>query len=326
MKKTALVTGVAGFIGSHLAESLISKFDVVGVDCFTDYYSKETKLRNLAHLLTCENFKFLPLDVLDLELNDIQPELIFHFAAEPGVRKSWGQTFDIYLRNNILATQSLLEKCIKNTPKKFVFASSSSVYGQINSRAITEKKLPRPISPYGVTKLAAENLCMAYNKSFGIPMTCLRFFTVYGPKLRPDLAIHRFLKAILANEPITIYGDGNQARDFTYVADIIQANLLASLNNSDGEVFNIGSGRKTTINNLVRIIEKTTGKKAKIDHQPPQRGDVKVTLACIKKANKALGYAPKVSLEEGIQACLAWHKKDEIDYASKKVDDFSIVK
>src|SRR5215210_7951971 len=223
---TVLVTGCAGFIGSHLTERLLAGgTSVVGVDCFNDNYHRPFKLRNLERSRAQSEFDFVPVDLARGDLDDLIAEVdaVFHLAAEPRVRSSWGGRFETYVRNNILATQHLLEAMRRAQPRPLVFASSSSVYGETETFPTPEEATPRPFSPYGVTKLSAEQLCMLYHRNFGLPVIALRLFTVYGPRQRPDMAFTRFLSAALCERPITILGDGRQGRDFTYVADVVDA-------------------------------------------------------------------------------------------------------
>ena len=223
------MTGAAGFIGSNLSENLIDSGNhVIGVDCFTDYYPKEQKLANLKNLLSHGSFTFLEEDIVSLNLDKLLEgiDYVFHEAAQPGVRSSWGSNFEVYTRNNISATQRLLEASRKVKLKKFVYASSSSVYGDC-PLPMREDRLTRPVSPYGVSKLAAEHLCYLYWKNYAIPTVSLRYFTVFGPRQRPDMAFNRFIRAILKGDEITVFGNGSQTRDFTYVSDIVQANVLA---------------------------------------------------------------------------------------------------
>lgn len=328
---TILVTGAAGFIGSHLAERLVNEgYNVVGVDCFTDYYPRDIKERNLQAFLRgampgacgrddkpsrhkCDrtrgeafrdasNFDFFELDLLEIDLTELLQgvDYVFHEAAQAGVRASWGADFEIYTRNNVLATQRLLEAAKETKLEKFVYASSSSVYGDAESYPTSEDMTPKPISPYGVTKLAGEHLCMLYWKNFGVPIVALRYFTLYGQRQRPDMAFHKFIKAILQDEPITIYGDGEQTRDFTYVDDAVEANLLAMESDVVGEVFNIGGGSRITVNGVVEMLEKIIGYSAKIKHIAKQKGDVRHTAADIKKARKLLGYEPRFDLRKGL--------------------------
>ena len=307
-----LVTGVAGFIGSHIAERLIKeKHNVVGVDCFTDYYSRSIKERNLQTLLATEKFDFVESNLLELELSKLLEgvDYVFHEAAQAGVRASWGKDFEIYTRNNVLATQRLLEAAKESELKKFVYASSSSVYGDAKSYPTTEDMTPKPVSPYGVTKLAGEHLCMLYWKNFHVPTVALRYFTVYGPRQRPDMAFHKFIKAILEGKPITIYGDGEQTRDFTFVVDAVDANLLAASADVVGEVFNIGGGSRITVNGVVEMLEEIIGKDANLKHIAKQKGDVRHTAADITKARKLLGYEPTFDLRKGLELQVEWMAK-----------------
>jgi len=302
-----LVTGCAGFIGSHITDRLLSEgHDVIGIDCFTDYYSRSIKEVNISEALKHSRFTFLERDILEMDTFP-ETDYVFHQAAQAGVRASWGSEFLIYTRNNIEVTQKLLEYYKDKDLKKFVYASSSSVYGNVPLPMKEDMRL-QPVSPYGVTKLAAEHLCTLYWKNFSLPTVSLRYFTVYGPRQRPDMAIYKFVKAILAGERITLYGDGSQTRDFTFVEDIVNANLKAATSSISGVVFNIGGGSRITVNDLIQIIEKTCGKKGIILYQNPQKGDVTDTLADITKARNNLDWVPQVSIQEGINSFLDWYK------------------
>jgi len=285
-----LVTGGAGFIGSHLIDRLLELgYEVIGIDCFTDYYSREVKEKNIANALNHRNFELIEEDILEM---DKFPEVdyVFHEAAQAGVRASWGKSFEIYTRNNIEATQKLLEFYKDKEIKKFVYASSSSVYGDAEL-PMRENSLLKPVSPYGVTKLAAENLCYLYWKNYGLPVISLRYFTVYGPRQRPDMAIYKFVKSILESVEIVVYGDGTQTRDFTFIDDVIEATLLAANadDNLNGKVFNVGSGSRISVNELIKRIEDITEKKAKIKYIGKQKGDVKDTWADVSAAKKGIG-------------------------------------
>jgi UDP-glucose 4-epimerase len=307
--QTILVTGAAGFIGSHLAERLVSEgYHVIGVDCFTDYYSREIKERNLQAFLDASNFDFFEFDLLEIDLTELLQgvDYVFHEAAQAGVRASWGADFEIYTRNNVLATQRLLEAAKETKLEKFVYASSSSVYGDAESYPTSEDMTPKPISPYGVTKLAGEHLCMLYWKNFGVPIVALRYFTLHGPRQRPDMAFSKFIRAMLEDEPITIYEDGEQTRDFTFVDDAVEANLLAMESDVVGEVFNIGGGSQITVNKVVAMLENIIGKDAKIKRIAKQKGDVRHTAADIKKARKLLGYEPRFDLRKGLSLQVEW--------------------
>jgi len=306
---TVLVTGVAGFIGSHLAERLVEEgHKVIGVDCFTDYYPRTVKESNIAKLRNNDSFVFHETDVLKADLVTLLKEvdIVFHEAAQAGVRASWGSNFGVYTENNVCATQYLLEAAKNSQLKKFIFASSSSVYGDAESYPTTENMKPMPISPYGVTKLAAEHLCCLYHKSYGIPAITLRYFTVYGPRQRPDMAFHKFIKAILNDNEIMVFGDGEQTRDFTYIDDIIEANISAMNRQANGEIINIGGGSRISVNETIRIIEKVVGRKAITKHIERQKGDVIHTGADISKAKRVLSYKPKYDLEKGIANEVAW--------------------
>ncbi len=308
----SVVTGCAGFIGSYLTERLLDLgHRVIGVDCFTDYYSREIKEGNIEDSLKNRNFRFIQENIRDIDLKDVLKNVnfVFHQAAQAGVRHSWGKNFEIYTQNNILATQKLLEACKDSGIGKFIYASSSSVYGDTNELPMKETSPTRPISPYGVSKLAAENLCYLYWKNYKIPSISLRYFTVYGPRQRPDMAFHKFIKAILNDKEIEIYGDGNQTRDFTFISDAVEANILAMNSNANGEIYNIGGGSRTRINNCIRILEEITGKKAGIRYMDGEKGDMVHTYADTSKAESELGYKPKVSLRGGLRKEVEWITK-----------------
>ena len=308
----SLVTGVAGFIGSHLAERLIKEgHEVVGIDCFTDYYARSIKEKNLKELLQVSGFTFLEGNLLEVNLSDllVGVDYIFHQAAQAGVRSSWGDEFEIYISNNILATQKLLEACKHSDIRRFIYASSSSVYGDSEELPLRERSLLKPVSPYGVTKLAAEHLCYSYWKNYQVPVISLRYFTVYGPRQRPDMAFHRFVRAILDGGEIEIYGNGEQTRDFTFISDAVSGNILAMKSNAEGEIFNIGGGSRVSINEVLDIIQNIAGKTVKIVYQNVQKGDVRHTLADTNKAKKHLGYIPEVDLKTGLTEEWKWLKQ-----------------
>ena len=305
----SLVTGVAGFIGSHLAERLIKEgHEVVGIDCFTDYYARSIKEKNLKGLLQLSDFTFLEDNLLEVNLSDllVDVDYIFHQASQAGVRSSWGAEFDIYTSNNILATQKLLEACKCLEIRRFIYASSSSVYGDSEELPLREKSLLKPVSPYGVTKLAAEHLCYSYWKNYQVPVISLRYFTVYGPRQRPDMAFHRFVRAILDGGEIEIYGNGEQTRDFTFISDAVSGNMLAMKSNAEGEIFNIGGGSRVSVNEVLDIIQNIAGKTAKTVYRDVQKGDVRHTLADTNKAKKHLGYVPEVDLRTGLKEEWKW--------------------
>lgn len=296
----ALVTGCAGFIGSHLADRLVEQgYLVKGIDSFTDYYSRYIKESNISNALMKKNFQLTDEDILNMEsFPDV--DYVFHLAAQAGVRASWGKSFEIYVRNNIRVTQKLLEYYKDKNIKNFVYSSSSSVYGD-TELPIREDSMPKPVSPYGVTKLAAENLCYLYWKNYGIPIVSLRYFTVYGPRQRPDMAIHKFAMAILKNDEITIFGDGMQTRDFTFVDDVVEANLKAAQKNNMWMTLNIGGGSRISINELIIKLENTIGKKVKINYIEKQKGDVRDTWADTSKAMDLLCWRPKIDIDNGLR-------------------------
>jgi UDP-glucose 4-epimerase len=305
----ALVTGVAGFIGSTLTERLLSESaDVIGLDSFTDYYPRPYKERNLAKLVGQPAFRLVEAQIQDADLAALLADRthVFHLAAQAGVRKSWGRDFAVYTRDNIEATQVLLEACVDRTLERVVYASSSSVYGDAVSVPMREDALPQPVSPYGVTKLAAEQLCHLYWVNYGVPTVSLRYFTVYGPRQRPDMGFHRFLRAVLSDEPLTMYGDGEQTRDFTYVDDIVNANVSAALRGVPGRVYNIGGGSRVSINQALEVIARLCGRRPRLLAGGAQKGDMRHTYADISLARADLGFAPRVRLEEGLEAERAW--------------------
>ena len=296
-----LVTGCAGFIGSSLTDQLLTEgYFVKGIDCFADYYPIEIKKKNLESALQQKNFTFLESDLIDMnEFPDV--DYIFHQAAQAGVRASWGESFEVYTRNNIIATQKLLEYYKDKQLKKFVYASSSSIYGDVDVLPIKEDTPKKPVSPYGVTKLAAENLCYLYHINCGLPAVSLRYFTVYGPRQRPDMGIHKFIKASLNGSEITIYGDGSQTRDFTYISDIVKANIQAAKCKSDWSCLNIGGGSRISVSDLIKLIGNAVGKKANIGHIQSQKGDVAHTYADVSLAREVIGYKPEIDIEVGIK-------------------------
>jgi UDP-glucose 4-epimerase len=304
----SIVTGAAGFIGSHLAEHLLALgHDVVGIDCFTPYYEARLKRANVSALLAEPRFRLVH---ADLASDDLRPLLdgadyVFHQAAQAGVRASWGDSFTHYTRHNVVATQRLLE-ALKDRPlRKLVYASSSSVYGDARL-PMRETERPRPVSPYGVTKLAAEHLCYLYHVNYGVATVALRYFTVYGPRQRPDMGIHKFIRAIAAGDPISVYGDGSQSRDFTYVDDIVRANLLAALAPIEGSVLNIGGGARIALQDLLSLIQDAVGQRAQIVHVSDQKGDVGHTEADCRLAYRLLGFRPVVGIAEGVCRQVAW--------------------
>ena len=306
----ALVTGAAGFIGSTLAERLIADgADVVGLDCFTDYYPRPMKERNLSGLVGRPGFRFVESTIQAADLPAVLKDRthVFHLAAQAGVRKSWGRDFSVYTVNNIEATQVLLEAaCGVPTLERIVYASSSSVYGDHVAMPMREDALPQPVSPYGVTKLAAEQLCYLYHANFGVPTVSLRYFTVYGPRQRPDMGFHKFLRASLRGEPITVYGDGEQTRDFTFVHDAVAATVAAGVQGVAGRVYNIGGGSRVSINQVFEMIGRVSGRAPRITVDPVQKGDMRHTYADTSLAQADLGFRPIVGLEDGMAAEYQW--------------------
>ena len=303
-----LVTGVAGFVGSHLAERLLADgHTVCGVDALIDYYPREIKERNLEGPRSWEHFTFVEGNLLDIDLAPLLEgvDWVFHQAAQAGVRPSWGLEFQQYVNCNILATQRLLEATLRSESlKRFVYASSSSVYGDIKTLPAVESMHLAPYSPYGVTKLAGENLCTLYHRNFGLPTVSLRYFTVYGPRQRPDMAFHRFCKAIIDHLPIHLYGDGYKTRDFTYISDVVEANISAATRDTAiGEVMNIGGGSQVTIHHVIQLLREISGNGGyhiSVAFDERQHGDVRDTHADTKHAERVIGYHPQVSLCEGL--------------------------
>lgn len=306
----ALVTGAAGFVGSHLTKRLSDEgFDVIGVDSFTDYYDVALKRANAESAIRA-GVKFIEGDLNVIDLDGILSgvEVIFHLAGQPGVRSSWGSEFSTYTYCNIDATQRLLEASRgSRTLKRFVYASSSSVYGNAERYPTNENDRPQPISPYGVTKLAAEHLCTLYATSFDVPTVSLRYFTVYGPRQRPDMAFTRFANAAVHGNAITIFGSGEQVRDFTYVDDVVAANLLAATQSvSPGTILNVAGGSHTSVNDVLQVFEEVAGKKLAIRHVEDVAGDVRRTGGDTAAIRSVLGWRPTVSLREGIARQLSW--------------------
>jgi len=305
----ALVTGAAGFIGSTLVDRLLAEgADVAGIDSFTDYYPRAVKEHNLSAARGNARFRFVDARIQDVDLKALLADRthVFHLAAQAGVRKSWGRDFEIYTSNNIEATQMLLEACVKHPLERFVYSSSSSVYGDLVAMPMREDAVPQPVSPYGVSKLAAEQLCYLYFANFGVPTVSLRYFTVYGPRQRPDMGFHKFLRATLRNEPITVYGDGEQTRDFTFVADAVEANLSAARRGVAGRVYNIGGGSRVSVNHVLEVIGRVTGRAPRIVTEADQKGDMRHTYADTQLARQDLGFVPAVGLEEGLAAEYRW--------------------
>jgi nucleoside-diphosphate-sugar epimerase len=307
-----LVTGCAGFIGSHLSEALVGQgHEVIGADRFADYYPRAQKQANLSRLLDETRFSLREVDLAEADLAPLVDgvDLVYHLAGQPGVRASWGSSFEAYVRDNVLATQRLLEAAVgRSGPpvRKFVYASSSSLYGDAESFPTSEDVVPRPVSPYGVTKLAGEHLAHAYWRNHGVPTVSLRYFTVYGPRQRPDMAFHRFIRQALTGEPLMVHGDGEQTRSFTFVGDVVAANLAAGFGEAAGVALNIGGGSQASVNEVLRLIGELVSRPLDVRYGPAQPGDVRHTSADTRRAAELLGFTPRVGLQEGLAAELDW--------------------
>ncbi|WP_424769049.1 NAD-dependent epimerase/dehydratase family protein [Paenibacillus sp. sgz302251] len=299
-----VITGAAGFIGSHLSEALLKDGNnVIGIDHIEHNPDRNIKEDNMKQLFGHPNFQWQAANLLnaDLERLLVDADVVFHLAGLAGVRNSWGSSFGDYLNANVLLTQKILEACKRAAKlKKLVYASSSSVYGGGAGQYSSEQSPTQPISPYGLTKLAGEQLCSLYYKQYGVPYSALRYFTVYGPRQRPDMGFHRFMKAAWLDEPLTIYGNGEQTRDFTYISDLVQANISAMSYNKHGTVFNIGGVETASINDIIQKIERLSSKKLRLKYLPEQPGDPFTTRADISLARVELGYHPIISLDEGM--------------------------
>ena len=306
----ALVTGCAGFIGSHLTESLLEDgSSVLGIDCFNDNYGRRSKLENLHHAQAWDSFEFVPVDLARGDLRELvaDTDVVFHLAAEPGVRPSWGDRFETYVRNNVIATQQLLEAALEAPSRRLVYASSSSVYGQAERLPTPETQTPAPFSPYGLTKLSAEHLCHMYGQNFGVDTVTLRYFSVYGPRQRPDMAFHRFCEAAREGRPIQVYGDGRQTRDFTFVGDIVAATRAAGATPAArGQIINVGGGTRASLADALDIVAELCGRPLDVHHSEAQEGDVRDTGASIELARELLGYEPEVRLPDGLERQWAW--------------------
>jgi UDP-glucuronate 4-epimerase len=309
MSGTALVTGCAGFLGSQLGERLVEQGrDVLGVDCFTDYYARAIKERNLERLLQEPRFALLEIDLARDELRGRLEGVddVFHLAARPGVRGSFGETFADYMRDNVLGTQRLLEEAARSGVAAFVYASSSSVYGNAPRYPTTETSPLRPVSPYGMTKVATEQLAGVYRRCFGVPTVGLRYFTAYGPRQRPDMAFTRFLRCALSDRPLPINGTGHQVRDFTYADDVVAGTLAAASLGRPGAVYNIGGGTPVELLEAVRMIADVTGRPIEIACRPAPVGEARRTGCDGSLARRELGFAPRTDLLAGLAAQLDW--------------------
>ena len=318
-KRRIVVTGAAGFIGSHLVDRLLADgCEVVGIDSFEDYYPRPLKEANLRAARASDRFTLLTDNLLTLAGVDgaasVEPRLpallagadcVVHLAAQAGVRASWGRSFRTYSDNNVLGTQVVLEACKQVGVPKVVYASSSSVYGDTDQLPMREDADCRPVSPYGVTKLAGEQLCRLYHRNHGTPTVSLRFFTVYGPRQRPDMAFHIFLRALFEGRPLEVFGEGNQTRDFTFVSDIVEG-IVRAMHGRDGAVYNLGGGSRVSLLQAIHSLEAASGRTAQIKGESVQAGDVKHTWADLSLAEDELGYRPCVSLDEGLQREADW--------------------
>lgn len=305
----AVVTGAAGFIGSTLVERLLAEgHSVVGIDGFVDNYSAERKGRQLAGAASHEKFELREGMLEDLDLDPILDgaDVVFHLAALPGVRSSWGRSFEAYASHNVYATQRVLESALEKGVGRVVYASSSSVYGDTDELPMHEEAREKPHSPYGVTKLAAEHLARLYHRNYGLPTVSLRYFTVYGPRQRPDMAIQRFLTAARDDTRITIFGTGEQTRDFTFVDDTVEATLRAAHEGRAGGVYNVGGGSTVSVNALIEAIGRVSGRSLDVHRTESQRGDVRHTCAANARIREDLGFVPRVSLDEGLARHWEW--------------------
>jgi UDP-glucose 4-epimerase len=313
-----VVTGAAGFIGSHLSEKLLAAgHDVLGIDCLSDYYDRALKEQNLEASRRHDNFHFYEADLVDADLAPLLDgaDVVYHLAGLDGVQPSWGNRFDSYLRDNVIATQRLLE-ALKGAPiKRLVFAGSSSVYGDAEMFPTKESALPLPVSPFGVTKLAAEHLTHLYTRNFAIPVVSVRYFTVYGPRQRPDMAFSRFMHALTAGEVIEVFGDGEQTRDLTYVSDAVDGTIKASTADVVGRVINLGAGSRATVNQVLAILEDISGIKVNRQTLPGAAGDPRHTGASINLAREKLGWEPRVSLREGLTRQWQWFRDSHLPRA-----------
>jgi UDP-glucuronate 4-epimerase len=304
-----LVTGCAGFLGSHLSERLVADgYDVVGVDCFTSYYARERKERNVALLREAPGFTLIEADLASSPLDGLLDgvDTVFHLAAQAGVRGSFGESFRDYVTDNVLATQRLLEQAAQTTVGAFVYASSSSVYGNATRYPTDERTERRPVSPYGMTKVATEQLAGVYHRCFGVPVVGLRYFTAYGPRQRPDMAFSRFLRCALEGEPLPVNGDGHQIRDFTFVDDVVDGTIAAARRGRPGAVYNIGGGTPVELIAAIGLICELVSRRVQVLHLPPPLGDPRATGCDQSLAVRELGFQPQTNLRTGLAAELEW--------------------
>lgn len=307
----ALVTGAAGFIGSHLVESLSEAgWEVTAVDNFTDYYDVTQKRANWKAVTRMSNVLALDQDLLAANLDDLlaDVDVVFHQAGQPGVRASWDE-FDSYVAANIHLTQRLLDAARGAALRRFVFASSSSIYGDADVYPTVETALPRPVSPYGVTKLAAEHLCGVYARNWGVPTVSLRYFTVYGPRQRPDMAMHRLIRSAIDDTAFPLFGTGQQIRDFTFVADVVAANrAVVEREVEPGSVFNVAGGGGHSMNEVIEMVGSLVGTPVRLDRQAHQKGDVTRTGGSTDRIQDEVGWQPQTDLQAGLTAQIEWHR------------------
>jgi UDP-glucuronate 4-epimerase len=319
----AIVTGAAGFIGSQLAESLVASGQpVLGIDSLTDYYDISIKSANLRQLQKSPNFRFAEVDLISADLEGLieGADVIFHLAGQPGVRGSFAEGFSVYADNNILATQRLLEATKAVRTPRFVFASSSSVYGNAPRYPTVEDDLPRPFSPYGVTKLAAEHLCSLYAANWGLSTVSLRYFSVFGPRQRPDMAMHRLIRSALHRTNFELFGGGAQVRDFTYVGDVVAANLAAAAADVEpGTVLNVAGGSSASMLEVIDMIGEIVGEKPIVRSSHDEAGDVAQTGGSFERAHRLIGWEPRVALHEGLAAQVQW-AREEMSAQSDQLD------
>lgn len=310
---SVLITGAAGFIGSHLTQRCLEEgHRVRGIDCLTSYYAEELKRENLARIKD-PGWEFIEADLVELDLTSALEgvEIVYHLAAQPGVRASWGQAFEVYVTSNVTALQRLLEaSTASGRVDRFVFASSSSVYGDAERLPTSEEASLQPISPYGATKVLGEHLCRLYNRSYALPTVVLRYFTVYGPCQRPDMAFNKLIRAAINNDEIVVYGDGEQTRDFTFVADAVAGTVAAAAYGHPGSVYNLGGGSRTSMNQVLDMIAELTGQQLNVRRVEAQAGDARDTAADTNRARAQLGFSPSHSLREGLAEQIAWHRGD----------------